>query len=76
MNFLNRFLHNESSPGIVLIFVTILALLLQNSFLSGFYNSFLHTPVAIKFGSLEIAKPLILWVNDGLMAIFFFLIGL
>ena len=76
MKAINRFFHSESSVGIVLIFVTILALILQNSYLSDFYNSFLHTPVAIKFGSLEIAKPLLLWVNDGLMAIFFFLVGL
>jgi NhaA family Na+:H+ antiporter len=66
----------DSSPGILLIIVTILALILQNSFLSTFYTSFLHTHVEIRFGDLQIAKPLLLWVNDGLMAIFFFVIGL
>ncbi len=76
MKLLNDFIHKESSAGILLIIVTILALLLQNSFLSDFYNSFLHTHVEIRFGDLQIAKPLLLWVNDGLMAIFFFLIGL
>ncbi len=76
MKIIESFIKKESSAGILLIGVTILALLLQNSILSGFYNSFLHTPVAIRFGALEIAKPLLLWVNDGLMAIFFFLIGL
>ncbi len=76
MKLLNDFIHKESSAGILLIVVTILALLLQNSFLSDFYNSFLHTHVEIRFGDLQIAKPLLLWVNDGLMAIFFFLIGL
>jgi NhaA family Na+:H+ antiporter len=70
------FIQKESSSGIILIFVTILALLLQNSFMSDFYTSFLHTPVEIRFGDLQIAKPLLLWVNDGLMAVFFFLIGL
>ncbi len=74
--FLQEFIKKESSAGILLIIVTILALLLQNSFLSTFYTSFLHTPVEIRFGALQIAKPLLLWVNDGLMAIFFFLIGL
>ncbi len=73
---IEAFIHKESSAGIILIFVTILALFLQNSFLSHFYTSFLHTPVEIRFGALHIAKPLLLWVNDGLMAIFFFLIGL
>jgi len=60
----------------LLIVSTLLALILENSTFSNLYNSFLHTPVAIKFGALEIAKPLLLWVNYGLMAIFFFLIGL
>lgn len=70
------FIKKDSSSGILLIIVTILALILQNSAMSGYYTSFLHTPVEIKFGSLHIAKPLLLWVNDGLMAIFFFVIGL
>ncbi len=74
--FLQEFIKKESSAGILLIFVTILALLLQNTFMSDFYTSFLHTPVEIRFGDLQIAKPLLLWVNDGLMAVFFFLIGL
>ncbi len=67
---------NESTPGILLILTTIFALSLQNSELSSYYTSFLHTHVEIRFGDLQIAKPLLLWVNDGLMAIFFFLIGL
>ncbi len=70
------FIKKDSSAGIILIFVTILALILQNSGLSGAYTSFLHTPVEVRFGALHIAKPLLLWVNDGLMAIFFFVIGL
>ncbi len=70
------FIHRDSSSGILLIFVTILALLLQNSTLSTYYTGFLHTPVEIRFGQLHIAKPLLLWVNDGLMAIFFFVVGL
>ncbi|WP_295419892.1 Na+/H+ antiporter NhaA [Sulfurovum sp.] len=74
--FLKEFMQKESSSGILLIMVTILALFLQNSFLTTFYTSFLHTPVEIRFGDLQIAKPLLLWVNDGLMAVFFFLIGL
>ena len=73
---LKDFIKKESSAGILLIIVTVLALFLQNSFLSEFYTKFLHTHVEIRFGDLQIAKPLLLWVNDGLMAIFFFLIGL
>ncbi|RLA59010.1 MAG: Na+/H+ antiporter NhaA [Epsilonproteobacteria bacterium] len=74
--FVKRFMKKESSSGIVLILVTILALLLQNSSFSDTYSNFLHTHVEIRFGDFQIAKPLLLWVNDGLMAVFFFLIGL
>lgn len=72
-----NFLKKESSSGIILIFVTLLALIFSNTFLSDFYNTFLHTKIEFKIGdSLEISKPLILWVNDGLMAVFFLMIGL
>ena len=66
----------ESGLGFILIFVTVLALILANSPFSGFYTSFLDTPIEIRFANLHIAKPLLLWVNDGLMALFFFLVGL
>ena len=74
--FFQDFIKKESTPGILLIIITILALLFENTFMHDFYTSFLHTPVEIRFGDLQIAKPLLLWVNDGLMAIFFFVIGL
>ena len=76
MDFLQDFIKKESSAGITLIFVTILALILKNSPLSELYEAFLHTPVEIRFGALHIDKPLLLWINDGLMAVFFMLIGL
>ncbi len=70
------FINNESASGILLIAVTIAALWFSNSALSHFYSSFLQIPIEIRFGNFNIAKPLILWVNDGLMAIFFLLVGL
>lgn len=73
---LKEFYDRESSTGILLIVVMIVALVLKNSFLSNAYNSFLYTPVEIRFGALQIAKPLLLWINDGLMAVFFLLVGL
>lgn len=76
MNIVEKFIKKESSAGIILILVTFIALTLENSPLSVHYNVFLHLPVEIKFGALHIAKPLLLWINDGLMAIFFLLIGL
>ncbi len=76
MVFIEEFIKKESSSGILLIFVTILALALKNSMLSEYYTAFLRTPVEIRFSDLHIAKPLLLWINDGLMAVFFLLIGL
>jgi NhaA family Na+:H+ antiporter len=76
LRFLRDFFAKESSIGILLMMVTVSALLLKNSPLAGAYNAFLHTPVEIRFGALQIAKPLLLWINDGLMAVFFLLVGL
>jgi len=75
-HYIYSFFQKDSSLGVLLILVTVLALLLQNSIFYSYYTAFLHTPVMIRFGDLEIAKPLLLWVNDGLMAIFFFVVGL
>lgn len=76
VNKIQDFLKLETSAGFVLMAVALFALIANNSPLSGFYSSFLSTPVEVQFGNFEIAKPLLLWINDGLMAIFFFLVGL
>lgn len=70
------FLRLEASAGILLMFAAVLALIANNTFFSPLYGALLSTPVAIQIGVLEIAKPLLLWINDGLMAVFFFLVGL
>ena len=66
----------ESAGGILLLAAAIIAMLVANSPLANIYNALLDTPVAIQVGALSIDKPLLLWVNDGLMAVFFFLVGL
>lgn len=66
----------ESSGGIVLMGAAVLAMIAANSPAAGWYAYLLDTPVEVRVGALQIAKPLFLWVNDGLMAIFFFLVGL
>lgn len=76
MKLIEEFIRKESSSGILLIFITLLALILSNTFLSDIYETFLHLPVEIRIGLLHIDKSLYHWVNDGLMAIFFLLIGL
>lgn len=72
----NNFIKNESSSGIILIFVTIFALILRNSDLSEYYYEFLHIPIHFSVNNLEISKPLYLWINDGLMTLFFLVVGL
>jgi len=76
MKSIEEFLQKESSAGILLIFAMLLALLFSNTFMYPWYESFLHIPVEIRIGSLSLDKSLYHWVNDGLMAIFFLLIGL
>ncbi len=75
-SFILKFFKMESSSGILLLIATIFALIFANSPLNGIYDLFLNMPVVIKIGGFEIAKPLLLWINDGLMAVFFFLVGL
>lgn len=75
-SFINSFLRLESAGGILLILAAILAMICANTPLLPFYELLLSTPVEIRVGALEISKPLLLWINDGLMAVFFFLVGL
>lgn len=73
---IKKFIQHESASGILLIFAALLAIILDNSSLAWLYDGLLSTPVAVQIGDLSINKPLLLWINDGLMAIFFFFIGL
>lgn len=66
----------ESAGGILLLAAAVLAMLVANSPLANIYDALLETTVAVQVGALSIDKPLLLWVNDGLMAVFFFLVGL
>ena len=72
MKFLQRFFSSDVSGGIVLIIAAALAMLCANlSFTQVSYQAFLETPVALKFGALEINKNVLLFINDALMALFF-----
>ena len=73
---LREFLRLESASGILLMIATVLAMVVVNTPAKPLYDMFLDIPVEVRIGQLELAKPLLLWINDGLMAIFFFLIGL
>lgn len=70
------FLKLEAASGIILMIAAVVAIVLANSPLNTYYDLLLQTPVVVAVGSFEIAKPMLLWINDGLMALFFFLVGL
>lgn len=73
---ITNFLKKESSGGVLLMLSALLAIIFANTALSPVYDLLLSTPVEVRIGALEIDKPLLLWINDGLMAVFFFLVGL
>ena len=70
------FFKPESAVGVLLILATILAMLMANSPWASLYKDFLDIPVVVSIHEFTIAKPLLLWVNDGLMAVFFFMVGM
>ena len=73
---LDRFFSHEASGGILLMLSALAAMIVANSALSGLYESVLGAKFSVLINGEGLSKPLILWINDGLMAIFFFLIGL
>lgn len=75
-NFMQKFLQLETAGGFLLMAALFLAIFAENSFLKPYYDLFLNVRIELKIGLLELSKPLLLWVNDALMAVFFFLVGL
>ncbi len=71
-----HFLHAQTTTGIVLMFMTVVALVLANSPFADVYSHFFHMKIDFAVGSWELSNTLHHWINDGLMAIFFFIIGL
>jgi NhaA family Na+:H+ antiporter len=75
--YIKVFLKKDSSVGVLLMGATLLAMIFANTPLHTLYDFFLETPLEVRLGrQIHIAKPLLLWINDGLMAVFFLLIGL
>jgi len=75
-NNLSAIIHHDAFGGILLMTAALAALVMDNSPLSSLYDAILTTPVVVQIGAGGIEKPLLLWINDGLMAVFFFLVGL
>ena len=73
---IQKFLDLESASGIILMIAAVIAMIIANSPLDEHYAQLLNTMGEVRIGDQGIAKPILLWINDGLMAIFFLLIGL
>jgi len=71
-----HFLHAQTTTGIILMFMTVLALVLANTHLTETYSHFFHIKIDLQVGSWKISNSIHHWINDGLMAIFFFIVGL
>ena len=71
-----EFIHQETTSGILLMICTVTALIIANSVLAENYQHLLHAPLSVSIGQWQIEKTLHHWINDGLMALFFFVVGL
>ena len=75
-NRLKAFIDSEAASALPLLVAAILALVLANSPLAGTIQGLLDAKLSLTYGGVGLAKPLLLWINDGLMAVFFLLVGL
>ncbi|WP_238900481.1 Na+/H+ antiporter NhaA [Clostridium sp. YIM B02500] len=71
-----QFFKNESSSGIVLMFCAIIAIIIANSNFSSMYNNIIHTYITIGYKDFSLSMSILHWINDGLMAIFFLVVGM
>ncbi|MBA5249701.1 MAG: Na+/H+ antiporter NhaA [Gammaproteobacteria bacterium] len=71
-----HFLHAQTTTGLALMLATVLALVLANSPLSDIYAHIFHTKIDLTIGTWTLSHPIHYWINDGLMTMFFFIIGL
>lgn len=76
LQIVREFLRLEAAAGIILFGTAVLAVIADNSPLAPWYDALFNLPVSVRVGALVLDKPLLLWINDGLMAVFFLLVGL
>ncbi len=73
---IKRFVVSESFPGILVMLAAALAMFIDNSPISSYYHAILDLPLGGHLGTVALKKPLLLWINDGLMSVFFLMVGL
>jgi Na+:H+ antiporter, NhaA family len=76
LKWLQEFLRLEVAGGLLLMAATVLAMIVANSPLDRYYSAVLDLPMEMRIGAAGIGKPMLLWINDGLMAVFFLLVGM
>lgn len=76
LNSFREFLKSGSTGGVLLLFCVLVSLSIANSPLGGAFEALLATEIGRDFGSVHLRYPILMWVNDGLMAVFFLLVGL
>ncbi|WP_339906007.1 Na+/H+ antiporter NhaA, partial [uncultured Cyclobacterium sp.] len=75
-NSLNNLVKNQSASGIAIFLAVLVAMIWANSPFGEVYQNFIHTEISLLVGEFALSESLLLWVNDGLMAIFFLQVGL
>src|SRR3990167_1846194 len=76
LTLIRQFIQMEAASGLILLVMAILALVISNSPWNIFYEKILHFPLGFSYGHYLHAKPIEFWINDGLMVLFFLLVGL
>src|SRR3990167_307633 len=76
LRFIREFIKLESGSGIFLFLAALLAMIIDNTAFAHYYDAFFHMPLSISVAQFKLEKPMLSWINDGFMSLFFLLVGL